>query len=100
MAKRKKISNRREDSEREVTRKHLGDFKSKGSLGESLVQQISPEIPVDWTKHALTALGLTFSNTTGEPFHRDFMRGRELIYKWLTDNYDKFRPLVPMIRIE
>jgi hypothetical protein len=99
MASDSRISDRAHDSEKEVNRKHLGDFQSKGSLGEHFTEQFRPP-GVVWDKPSLIALGILCSDIADVRFPRDYRRTRELVYKWLTDHYDPIQPLAGVIRFE
>jgi hypothetical protein len=98
MVRRRRISDRAHDSEREVSSKHLADFQSRGSLGEKFAERIAPGMV--WDKKRLIVLGITCSNITSLQFPRDFTRTRELVYKWLTDNYSTIEPLAALLRLE
>jgi hypothetical protein len=97
MGRRGRISNRRENSEAEIARQHLGDFKAEGSLGQLMVDQIRPDVV--WNKRSLICFAILCSELTGIPFHRDYARNRDLIYKWLSDNHSAIVPFMALIRV-
>jgi hypothetical protein len=91
------ISQRGTFSEREVSNQHLGDFKSTGSLGKRFTDKIG--CGVVWKKAELITLANICSEIANLRFPRDYKRNRELVYKWLSDNYLAIEPLMNVIRI-
>lgn len=84
-------------SERDIVKMKLGDFQPKGSAGEQFLKRLSPN---ELSLRAVQSIVKTLSILCDTYMDRDTMRKRDLLIKWITDNYDKVSNFEKFICLE
>ena len=76
--------------EREIADLRLGTFIAEGSRGMQLLQRIYPR--GELTRRSLYSFASLLAALSGVKLARDFTRRKDLLIKWLDDNYDDLEP--------
>lgn len=80
---------RSHDSEKEIAQKLLGNFKAKGSRGESLIQEICNSPFKQINIKDLIFVSKIISQITNIHLSRNQQRKKELLVKWYNDNEEE-----------
>jgi hypothetical protein len=97
MAGRPPIIDRENMTEKQIANVRQGSFEAQGSRGAQLIAQICP---IDLTRRSLYSLVSVLSALADVRFERDFGRRKDLLIKWVDDNYDALAPWAPFIQLE
>jgi hypothetical protein len=92
-----RISDRANQSEKDVALGHLGGFRPGGSNGEKFLEMLCPGKCL--RRQDLVNIGLICESVTNVRFERDFQRSRILVIKWLSDHFDQIRSVLEILRI-
>ena len=82
----RRIRNRRDQTERSITRQHLGNFDPDKSRGSELALKFLHGDPV--TTKSLKLLVQVLSRVAQLPLPRDYARSKRLLILWFDQNYE------------
>lgn len=84
-------------SEKDIVRLKLGDFQPRGSVGEQFLKRLSP---FNLSLRAVQSIVKTLSVICDTHVERDTMRKRDLLIKWISENYEKIAVYEKYISLE
>jgi hypothetical protein len=84
-------------SERDIAELNLGDFVPDNSRGMILARRFLPE--GEMTRRLLFSCASLLAGIAHQRLPRDSTRRRDLLIKWLDDNYDVLRPYVDFFQL-
>jgi hypothetical protein len=84
-------------SERDIADFHLGDFNPELSRGMSLARMVLPE--GELTRRLLFSWASLLAGISHLRLPRDSTRRRDLLIKWLDENYDTLEPFVHLFEL-
>lgn len=96
-----RIKRKRAFSERDMAQMILGDFRVGGSNAERLLSSLMSDCSaVDFTRDSLRSLCLMFSSLTGIYLSRNMKRGKQVLMKWIDDNYDAIMAAIQRFNVQ
>ena len=93
----RRIRNRRDQTERAITRQHLGTFDPDHSKGCELALRFLNGAAV--TTRALKMLVAVLSKMARLPVPRDYQRSKRLLILWFDQNYDDLSRLTDYVTV-
>jgi hypothetical protein len=88
---------RNTSTERDIADFHMGDFDPELSRGISLARMVLPE--GELTRRFLFSWASLLAGISHLRLPRDSTRRRDLLIKWLDDNYDVLHPFVTLFQL-
>jgi hypothetical protein len=84
-------------SERDIAEFQLGDFNPELSRGMSLARMVLPE--GELTRRILFSWATLLAGLAHLRLPRNSTRRRDLLIKWLDDNYDELKPFATLCQM-
>jgi hypothetical protein len=85
-------------SERDIAELRLGVFQAASSRAAHRLRLMYPH--GDLTRRALYSFASLLSFLTGVKLARDFSRRKDLLVKWLDDNFDTLEPYLQFFELD
>ena len=90
------VPNRSLMSEKQIADFRQGRFVPDGSRGKSLLENLYDG---ELTRRSLYSFTTLLAALAGIKLPRDFTRRKDLLIKWLDDNYDKVQPYAQFFKL-
>ena len=91
------VPNRSRMSERQIAEYRQNGFNPEGSRGKQLLDNLYPG---EMTRRSLYSFTTLWAALAGIKLQRDFTRRKDLLIKWIDDNYDKIQPYAQFFKLD